>query len=176
MLWNGHFRWEACPIVFPIQALIYALFHLEKGILHKKKERNNNTIARLPARQFHNLKSKFQTVLETFNQMLLRSTTPNKCNLSFNVKKSAFKQITAVCKGKLYRVCGLAIMAGIAVKFGTTHGRSRPAVGGAKCIGSYGRKGVPPAPCIFGTCQQKMKTPTEFLRPIYNFYYLTIHI
>ena len=76
----------------------------------------------------------------------------------------------------IYRVCGLAITAGIAVKFSTTHGRSRPAVGGAKCIGSYGRKGVPPAPCIFGTCQQKMKTPTEFFRPIYNFYSLTIYI
>ena len=76
----------------------------------------------------------------------------------------------------LYRVCGLAVMAGIAVKFGTTHGRSRPAVGGAKCIGSYGRKGVPPAPSIFGTCQQNMITPTELLRPIYNFYVLTIYI
>ena len=28
--------------------------------------------------------------------------------------------------------------------------RSRLGVGGAKCIGSYGRKGVPPAPCNFG--------------------------
>ena len=27
------------------------------------------------------------------------------------------------------------------MKFGTTHGRSRLGVGGAKCIGSYGRKG-----------------------------------
>ena len=74
----------------------------------------------------------------------------------------------------VYRVCGLAITAGIAVKFGTAHGRSRPAVGSVKCIGSYGRKGVPPAPCIFGTSQQKMITPTELLRPIYNFYSLTI--
>ena len=54
----------------------------------------------------------------------------------------------------IYRVCGLAVTAGIAVKFGTAHGRSRPAVGGAKCIGSYGRKGVPPAPCIFGIAQK----------------------
>ena len=77
-------------------------------------------------------------------------------------------------RGGIYRVCGLAVTAGIAVKFGTAHGRSRPAVGSVKCIGSYGRKGVPPAPCIFGTSQQKMITPTELLRPIYNFYSLTI--
>ena len=50
----------------------------------------------------------------------------------------------------VYRGCGLAVTAGIAMKFGTAHGRSRPAVGGAKCIGSYGRKEVPPAPCNFG--------------------------
>ena len=50
----------------------------------------------------------------------------------------------------IYRVCGLAVTAGIAMKFGTAHGRSRLGVGGAKCIGSYGRKGVPPAPCNFG--------------------------
>ena len=50
----------------------------------------------------------------------------------------------------LYRVCGLAVTAGIAMKFGTAHGRSRLGVGGAKCIGSYGRKGVVPAPCNFG--------------------------
>ena len=74
----------------------------------------------------------------------------------------------------IYRVCGLAFTAGIAVKFGTAHGRSRPAVGSAKCIGSYGRKGVPPAPCILCTSQQKIITPTELLRPIYNFYSLTI--
>ena len=74
----------------------------------------------------------------------------------------------------IYWVCGLAITMGIAVKFGTAHGRSRPAVGSAKCIGSYDRKGVPPAPCNFVTSQQKMITPTELLRPIYNFYSLTI--
>ena len=50
----------------------------------------------------------------------------------------------------LYRGCGFAVTAGIAMNFGTAHGRSRPGVGGAKCIGSYGRKGVPPAPCNFG--------------------------
>ena len=50
----------------------------------------------------------------------------------------------------VYRGCGLAFTMVIVVKFGTAHGRSRLGVGGAKCIGSYGRKGVPPAPCNFG--------------------------
>ena len=59
----------------------------------------------------------------------------------------------------LYGVCGLAVTAGIAMKFGTAHGRSRLGVGGAKCIGSYGRKGVPPAPHIFGTSKQKIPPP-----------------
>ena len=45
---------------------------------------------------------------------------------------------------------GGAVTAGIAMKFGTAHGRSRLGVGGAKRIGSYGKKGVPPAPCNFG--------------------------
>ena len=67
-------------------------------------------------------------------------------------------------------------MAGIAIKFGTAHGRSRPGVGSTKCIGSYGRKGVPPAPCIFGTSQQKNITPTELLRPIHNFYLLIYYV
>ena len=38
---------------------------------------------------------------------------------------------------------GLAVMAGIPVKFGTAHGRSRPQVGSAKHIDVYGRKGLP---------------------------------
>ena len=82
--------------------------------------------------------------------------------------------VHAVSDWTVYRVCGLAVTACIAVKFGTAHGRSRPAVGSVKCIGSYGRKGVPPATCIYGTSQQKMIIPTELLRPIYNFYSLTI--
>ena len=48
----------------------------------------------------------------------------------------------------LYRVCGLAVTAGISMKFDTAHGRWRPRVGGAKCIDSYGRKGVPRPPVI----------------------------
>ena len=61
----------------------------------------------------------------------------------------------------IYRVCGLAVTAGIAMKFGTAHGRSRLGVGGAKYIGPYGRKGVPLAPHIFGTSKQKITPPTD---------------
>ena len=41
---------------------------------------------------------------------------------------------------------GWAVTVGIPVKFDIAHGKSVPEVGGAKCIGAYGRKGVPPAP------------------------------
>ena len=74
----------------------------------------------------------------------------------------------------LYRGCGLAVTAGIPVNFGTAHGTSVWEVGGAKCIGAYGRKGVPPAPHIFGSPKRKKITPTDLLRPIHNFYSLTI--
>ena len=46
---------------------------------------------------------------------------------------------------------GWAFTAGIPVKFRIVHGKSIPEVGSAKCIGAYGRKGVPPVPQIFGT-------------------------
>ena len=42
-------------------------------------------------------------------------------------------------------------------------------------IPPYGRKGVPLAPNIFGTSKQKIIPPTHVLRPIHNFYSLTIH-
>ena len=61
------------------------------------------------------------------------------------------------------------------MKFGTAHGKSALEVGGAKCIGAYGRKGVTPAPQIFGTSKQKIITPTDLLRSIHNFYSLTIY-
>ena len=69
---------------------------------------------------------------------------------------------------------GCAITAGIPVKFGTAHGRPRPEVGSAKCIEAFGRKGVIPAPRIFGTSDEKMITPTVFLGPKHNFYSLTV--
>ena len=43
-----------------------------------------------------------------------------------------------------------------------------------KCIDAYGRKGVSPAPQIFGTSDGKMMTPTVFLGPKHNFYSLTV--
>ena len=73
---------------------------------------------------------------------------------------------------------GCAITTRIPVNFGTgawqmanfgAHGKSRPEVGSAKCIGSYGRKGVTSSPRNFGTSLQKIITPTDFLRPIHNF-------
>ena len=44
---------------------------------------------------------------------------------------------------------GWAVTAGIPVKFGTAHGRSRPEVGSAKCIDLYGSGVVSwPSPVI----------------------------
>ena len=60
------------------------------------------------------------------------------------------------------------------MKFGTAHGRSRPEVGSTKCTDAYGRKGVTPAPRIFGTSDRKMMTPTVFMGPKHNFYSLTV--
>ena len=60
------------------------------------------------------------------------------------------------------------------MKFGTAHGRLRPVVGSAKCIGAYREKGVPWACRKFGTSQQKSITPTTFLRAKPNFDSLTI--
>ena len=64
---------------------------------------------------------------------------------------------------------GWAVTAGIPMKFGTAHGKSALEVGGAKCNGAYGRKGVTPPPQTFGTSKQKIITPTDLLRSIHNF-------
>ena len=71
---------------------------------------------------------------------------------------------------------GWVVTTGIPVKFGTAHGRSRLEVGSTKRIGASasGEKGVPPAPRIFGTCEQKTITPTDILRPKLNFFSLTV--
>ena len=71
-------------------------------------------------------------------------------NLEINTQEATLTSNMVEPACAIYWVCGLAVTAGIAVKFGTTHGRSRLGVGGAKCIGSYGRKGVPQAPWNFG--------------------------
>ena len=57
---------------------------------------------------------------------------------------------------------GCAITMGIPVKFGTAHGRSRPEVGSAKCIGASGRKGVSQFSRGSGNSQQKMIVHTIF--------------
>ena len=69
---------------------------------------------------------------------------------------------------------GWHVTAGIPVKFGTAHGRSRPEVGSTTRIDANGEKGVPPAPRNFGTFEQKMITPTVFLESKHNFYSLTV--
>ena len=81
-----------------------------------------------------------------------------------------------MCLGPLCytEYAGCAVTAGIPVIFGTAHGRLRPEVGSTKRIGACGKKGVPPAPRIFGTSMQKMITPIVFLGPKYTFYSLTV--
>ena len=69
---------------------------------------------------------------------------------------------------------GCAVTAAIPVKFGATHGRSRPEVGSTKRIDGYGGKGVTPTPRNLGTSYEKMMTPTVFLVPKHNFYLLTV--
>ena len=51
---------------------------------------------------------------------------------------------------------GWAVTAGIPVKFGTTHGRSRPEVGGAKCIDVYGSVGVSPPSLALWNSEQNI--------------------
>ena len=74
----------------------------------------------------------------------------------------------------VYWVCGLAVTAGILVKFVTAHGRSRPEVGSTKRIDVYGSGGVSRPSCILGKPEQNIIAPTHFLRPKQNFNSLTI--
>ena len=110
----------------------------------------------------------FQTISPRNSGIQIMMFKMNTTNIVLKMKKDF------TSKTKVYRGCRLAVMAGIPVKFGTAHGTSVWEVGGAKCIGAYGRKWVPPAPHIFGTSKQKIITPTDLLRPIHNFYSLTI--
>ena len=64
-----------------------------------------------------------------------------------------------MCNLQVYFDAGLAITAVIAVKLGTAHGQSRPEVGSTKRIDAYGRKGVRPAPRIFGTSGKRKYDP-----------------
>ena len=69
---------------------------------------------------------------------------------------------------------GLAVTAGISVKFDTAHGRSGPKVGSTKRIDVYGSRAVSLSSRIFCKSDQKSDTPTGFLRPKHNFFLLTV--
>ena len=66
-------------------------------------------------------------------------------------------------KATLYtEYAGCAITTGIAVKFGTAHGRLRPEVGSTKCIDIYG-SGVASRPSLIcGTSNERTVTTTIF--------------
>ena len=60
---------------------------------------------------------------------------------------------------------GWPVTAGIPVKFGTAHGRSRPEVGSTKRIGASGKKRVSLFSRIFGTSDQNITPPTDIVGP-----------
>ena len=74
----------------------------------------------------------------------------------------------------LYRVCGLAVTAGIPVKFGIAHGRLTPELGSAKCIDLYGSGGVSRPSLVLGNSEQNIIDICDILRTIHNFYSLTM--
>ena len=57
---------------------------------------------------------------------------------------------------------GCAITAGIPVKYGTAHGKTRPEVGSGFSIGVYGSRVVSRPTLIFGTSDEKCIPPTTF--------------
>ena len=65
-------------------------------------------------------------------------------------------------RGQYTGDAGWAFTVGIPVKIGIAHGKSVTEVGSAKRIGDCGRKGVPPAPLIFGTSKQKISPLPTF--------------
>ena len=67
-----------------------------------------------------------------------------------------------------------AATAGIPVKFGTAQGRSRPAVGGAKCIDVYGSGGVSRPSLVLWNSEQNIIAIFDIVRTIHNFYSLTV--
>ena len=68
---------------------------------------------------------------------------------------------------------GLAVTAGIPVKFGTAHGRSGAEVGSTKRIEFYRSRAVSRPSRIFCKSDQKCDTSSGFLRPKHNFFSLT---
>ena len=69
---------------------------------------------------------------------------------------------------------GRAVTAGILVKFGTTHGRSRSEVGSTKRIDVYGRRGVYRPYLMIWYSQQKIIVFIDILRLKGNFFSLTV--
>ena len=61
---------------------------------------------------------------------------------------------------------GWAVTAGIAVKFGTAHGRSIPDVGSMKRIDVYGSGGVSQPFLVIGNSYQKRIVNSDILRTI----------
>ena len=57
---------------------------------------------------------------------------------------------------------------------GAAHGRSRPEVGGAKCIDVYGSGGVSRPSLVLGNSLQNIIAIFDILRRIHNFYSLTM--
>ena len=79
-----------------------------------------------------------------------------------------------VSRSRYTEYAGLAVAACILVNFGTPHGKSLPEVGNGFRIDANGRKDVSPFSRIFGTSDQNIIPPTPYLRPIQNFFSLTV--
>ena len=75
---------------------------------------------------------------------------------------------------QVYCVCGLAVTAGIPMKFGTVHGRSTLEVGSAKCIDVYGSGEDSRPSLVLGNSEQNIIAIFDILRTIHNFYSLTM--
>ena len=76
------------------------------------------------------------------------------------------------CLDSYTECAGWAVTAAIPGKFGIAHCRSRPEVGGTKCIDMYRSGAVSWPSHIFGTSDKNMMTPIVFLGPKQNFYEL----
>ena len=83
-----------------------------------------------------------------------------------------FRNGYVACRYTEYAGC--AITAGIAVKFGTAHGRSRPEVGSGFPIEAYGTRGVSRPSRVIGNSYQKTSASTDLLGIIHDFYSLTV--
>ena len=74
----------------------------------------------------------------------------------------------------LYWGCGLAVTAGIPVKFSTAHGRAILEVGSTKRINAYGSRWVSRRFLVIGNSRHRITANTDFFRPKHNFYSFTV--